>query len=239
MKGPQVKGVTKKNLERLYIDDKDATLDSVSDILGCSRECVRRWLKRFGIPIKPRYRKGVSKIPSTKMLQDRKWLTMELKTKTAKQIGDEIGTASQNVLYWAHKYGIVDGNRSKTIKDAIRKRYPNGRMAEEAANWRGGISIDRGYVYRYCPDHPNAKNGRVQEHRLVMEKHLGRYLEPDEVIHHKDGNKKNNDLSNLELLKRGQHISNHFKASHEVEHLRRDNAELRSEIERLKQIISH
>jgi hypothetical protein len=38
------------------------------------------------------------------------------------------------------------------------------------------------------------------EHRLIMEKHLGRYLFPTEVVHHIDGDVINNKLSNLFLF---------------------------------------
>ena len=45
------------------------------------------------------------------------------------------------------------------------------------------------------------RNGRKQdEHRLVMEEHLGRKLKPQEVVHHIDGDKSNNKLSNLALF---------------------------------------
>lgn len=37
-------------------------------------------------------------------------------------------------------------------------------------------------------------------HRFVMEKHIGRKLKPEEVVHHIDENKANNDISNLMLL---------------------------------------
>lgn len=38
-----------------------------------------------------------------------------------------------------------------------------------------------------------------------MENYIGRLLTPDEVVHHKDHNKKNNDISNLELLTVEEH----------------------------------
>ena len=43
------------------------------------------------------------------------------------------------------------------------------------------------------------KRGYVFQHREVMEEHIGRKLFPHETVHHKDGNRANNELSNLEL----------------------------------------
>lgn len=80
---------------------------------------------------------------------------------------------------------------------------------------KGTINTPQGYVVRYSPDHPHANSSfHVFEHRLVMEKHLGRYLEPKETVHHIDGNRANNDISNLVLYgTRGEHL----KAGHSLE----------------------
>jgi hypothetical protein len=67
--------------------------------------------------------------------------------------------------------------------------------------WKGGETMLGKYRYIYCPDHPRAtKHGYVAEHRLVMEAHLGRFLTPEEVVHHKDRNPLNNAIENLQLF---------------------------------------
>lgn len=78
----------------------------------------------------------------------------------------------------------------------------NARMARETAQRRGDAQRGRGtkwYVKR---------NGR-HEHRLVAEQMLGRPLEKGEIVHHRDGNKKNNDPSNLAVMTQGMHMREH------------------------------
>lgn len=69
-------------------------------------------------------------------------------------------------------------------------------------NYKGG-SIIRGYRKIWI-------NGeQIPEHRHIMQEHLGRKLLSSEIVHHKDKNKLNNELSNLELMSRSEHAKHH------------------------------
>lgn len=48
-----------------------------------------------------------------------------------------------------------------------------------------------GHVLIYMPEHPFANRSYVPEHRIILEKKLGRYLNAEEIVHHI--NMKNND----------------------------------------------
>lgn len=79
-------------------------------------------------------------------------------------------------------------------------------------NWQGGSFImSRGYVMEYAPDHPDAPKGKgyVLQHRLVMERQLGRYLTDSEVVHHRNEDKQDNRPENLEILTRSKHMKLH------------------------------
>ena len=54
---------------------------------------------------------------------------------------------------------------------------------------------------------PNGEH--IKEHRYVMEQHIGRKLSEKEIVHHKDGNKLNNNIDNLEVMSASEHSTLH------------------------------
>ena len=70
---------------------------------------------------------------------------------------------------------------------------------------RTGFWYENGYKVLY-------NNGNsIKEHIFVMEQYLGRKLNKGEVVHHIDGNKTNNNINNLLLMKDSEHSSMHRK----------------------------
>jgi len=66
----------------------------------------------------------------------------------------------------------------------------------------------KGYICIYQPTHPNCDGMKyVRRSRLVMEKHIGRYLLPEEVVHHINKITDDDRIENLQLFKsHAQHM---------------------------------
>lgn len=109
-------------------------------------------------------------------------------------------------------------NRSKHTKGISNHQY--GIKGEKNSSFTGTEKINQyGYKLIYMPEHKRANGaGYVYEHNIVMEKYLQRelkfigYKNPEnEVCHHIDRNKLNNDILNLQLMAEREHIKLHHK----------------------------
>jgi hypothetical protein len=73
-------------------------------------------------------------------------------------------------------------------------------LGEGHHKWKGGRGTKGNYIEVYVSDYPSAtKPIRTYEHIYVMAKHLGRPLQPEETVHHKNGIRNHNQIKNLEL----------------------------------------
>ena len=88
---------------------------------------------------------------------------------------------------------------------------------ENNPTWKGGRKYSGwGYVEILKPEHPYCKTGGyVLEHKLVMEKHLGRFLKKEEIVHHINGIKDDNRIENLKITNQSKHSRYHNLKNHE------------------------
>jgi hypothetical protein len=95
------------------------------------------------------------------------------------------------------------------------KRFIHGHNGRGALHYdyKGGRYInDEGYVMILRPNHPrHQSNGYVREHILVMEAFLGRPLKQKETVHHKNGNRQDNRIENLQRFdSHSDHMAEHL-----------------------------
>ena len=85
---------------------------------------------------------------------------------------------------------------------------------ENNPNWKGGIKIGaNGYILIYKKEHPFCDSqGYFKRSRFTMEQKLGRYLKPEEVVHHINSIKNDDRIENLQLFpNHSEHMKHHAK----------------------------
>ena len=106
----------------------------------------------------------------------------------------------------AHCHGKFTVNANAPTKQYCTLKCRYAAQKREGASYIG----TNGYRYVKVHDREDQVEGAYElEHRLVMEEHLGRPLLGRESVHHKDGNKLNNAIDNLEILTHAEHMRRH------------------------------
>jgi len=142
-----------------------------------------------------------------KLYKNKHWLNQRyiIDGYSIRDVAKFCGVSYDTIWYWTNKFSIKKRTLSESQK-TYHKKHPH----IHSGSWRGGKAMQTGYISTWVPNHPCvSKNGRVSEQRLVVERAIGRYLKPNEIVHHINEVKTDNCLENLLVCTRAQHLWMH------------------------------
>lgn len=177
-----------REVARLY--EEGADLDALSERFGCTPPTVAKAIRKAGGTV----RSGRPLFWTAERLAT--LADLHSKGLSQKAIGDAMGVSQPTIGVRLREEGLIEPSQ--------RPRGPG------SPRWKGGRHVrTSGYVFVQAQedDLPFCRpgsTGYVMEHRLVMGRSLGRALRPDESVHHINGQRADNALSNLQL-RQGKH----------------------------------
>lgn len=105
--------------------------------------------------------------------------------------------------------GRKSHNKDKHLSLTTREKMSDSRKLKGAGHKK---QRSDGYISLYYPDYPSSsKDGYVMEHVYIMEQNIGRVLNDNEVVHHKNHIRNDNRIENLQLLTFKEHASLHMR----------------------------
>ncbi len=127
--------------------------------------------------------------------------------KTPREIEERIGVPFKTVYRWVKCAGVI-----RSRKEEYNRRYDEhvawlrSGDKKRSAMAKGFHKTKQGYIIttKKC-------DGSLFVHKQIMEAHIGRRLNDDEVVHHINHCKSDNRIENLKLMRRSDHISLHKK----------------------------
>lgn len=125
----------------------------------------------------------------------------------------ELYSTAKNLKRVSEQTGIHKTTVHRILKRNGVNVYPN-KSGEDHPAWKGGINMNKGdgYIGLWKPGHERADGGNyVYEHTLVWEQNTGKLPQKNEVLHHIDLDKHNNNFNNLYLCGHRKHLELHRK----------------------------
>lgn len=178
-------------LKRKYSKEK-LTIKQIAKYCNVDYSTIHKQLQKFNISIRPNYQRFLD---NPRPYMDREWLynLYIVERQSISYIAKESGNCLMTIHKWLTKHNIPIRDGSECRTGNLNPRFK-------------GSYVSYGYKYIYNPEVAKLHNRKclkgnyIQEHILVMSEHIGRPVEKSEIVHHKDGNRLNNDISNLQLF---------------------------------------
>jgi len=191
-------------LNQKYINEKLSTY-KIAKLIKVAPTTIWKWIKIFNIKMRSKAEFRIGKP-----------LSKEIRNKISRT-----NSGKNNPFFGKHHTKESKEKKRQAMKK-WHKNHPNiqrgrnnpnfGKRGKDWPNWAGEKTIQNNYVYVYKPEHPYSNEyGRIAEHRLVAEKALGRYLKPNEIPHHINRIKDDNQNCNLLICTKGYHQWLHRK----------------------------
>lgn len=120
------------------------------------------------------------------------------------KFGIKLRTRADGIRAVAHKLGAALRGTRRTFSNEWKANISAGKRAAADGTARGTRITSNGYV-----EFTRGPNKGRAVHVVTMEAHIGRSLLDYEVVHHKDHDKQNNEITNLELMTRSAHTKLH------------------------------
>ena len=169
--------------------EKGSSITELCKKYDCCRPTIRRALSKHGVQVRRRGNRLREMTDEERSLIVHAWRSGVARGAILKMLG---GIGHTTLNRWMVQLGEFPENR--------------GLKGDKHPHWKGGRhTTEHGYVMKHVPRDStfacmsNAM-GYVPEHRLVMAEWLGRPLLPTERIHHRNGDRKDNRIENLQLL---------------------------------------
>ena len=202
----------KEQWKGLY--ENGLTMDEISQKHNCSYSTVRKHLNDIGV--EANNRRNIK--PSFK----EKWKSLYKNGHSTTDIAKMFNCSTNSVIIHLKSLGCKILTRSEASINYFRNKHKYKCLDKK----------DNGYiVFRERGSRLN-----TSFHRVIMANHIGRELTKKEVVHHIDGNKANNEISNLMLFpNNGDHIRYHNKLKkNEKILLKLENSGLKSQVKTLQ-----
>lgn len=177
---------------RPWTEHEEAWLGQIWPNLEISPEAIAHALKRTTSSVQCKVRKlGIGRHKWKEY--ETQWLTDNYGRVPSRVIAYELHRTEEAIHHKARKLGL-DGT---------------GQLSHAGKNnpaWKGGYRNEGGYIVQ------SINGQRILEHRLVVQKHLGRELIPEEVVHHINRIPDDNRIENLQLVTRREHNHIHGRS---------------------------